>query len=103
MADLQQKMSIAFELEHMAVGRPAPADPNVSILVHVDSVFRLGPIKSLARSAPGVEQMSLLVELQDWGRGDTAERARRCERCSKFVDGVRRGSLQNPDVVFPIY
>src|SRR6266849_5722557 len=96
-------MSIAFELKHMAIGRPAPADPNVSVFVRINSVFGLGPIKSFAGPAPGMEQMSLLVELEDRRCSDAAHGTRRCERDANFIGGVRGGSLQDPDMVFAIH
>src|SRR6266852_4917239 len=96
-------MSIAFELKHMAIGRPAPANPNVSVFVCINSVFGLGPIKSFAGPAPGMEQMSLFVELEDRWCGDAAHGTRRCERGANFIGGIRGGSLQDPDMVFAIY
>src|SRR6202166_3149158 len=97
-------MSILFELENMAVGRRrTPPDPDVSLPVHINSVLVLGPIKSFAGPAPGMEQMSLLVELQDRRRGDAALGTRRRKRSADFVHRVRGGPLQNPDVVLPIH
>src|SRR5271155_79801 len=96
-------MSITLEFKDVAVGRPAPADPNVPVLVHINSVFCLGPIKSFARSAPGGEQMPLSVESQNRRRCEAAQRTRRFRGSAQFANRVRAGSLQNPDVVLPIY
>src|SRR5258708_13591332 len=73
MPDLHHKLPILFKLQNMPVGRRTPSDPNVSILVYINSVLVLRPIKSFARSAPGMEQMSLLVELQDRSEEHTSE------------------------------
>src|ERR1700739_4448428 len=102
MTDLHQKMSIAFKLEYMAIGWRVSADPNVSILVDIDSVLRLGPIKSFARPAPRVQQVSLLVKLENRRSSEGALRTGRSKRGANFIEGVGRGPLQNPDVVVAI-
>src|ERR1700747_1396355 len=79
MTDLHQEMPVTFELQHVAVGRRIPADPDSVILVYIDPVLGLGPVKTLARSAPGLEQVSLLVKLQDRRRRDATLRAWRCK------------------------
>src|SRR6266849_3609189 len=96
-------MSIAFELQNVAIGWAAAADPNVSILVHVNSVLGLGPIESFTGSTPGMEEMSLLVELEDWWRSDAAHRTRRGQRGANLIGGVRGGPLQDPDMVVAIH
>src|ERR1700675_1131557 len=103
MPDLHHKMPILFELENMPVGWRTPSDPNASILFHINSMLVLGPIKSFARSAPRMEQMSLLVELQDRRRRNATLRTRRRKRSANFVHRVRGWPLQNPDVVLPVH
>src|SRR6267378_2626488 len=103
MPDLHHKLPILFELQNMPVGRRTPSDPNVSSLVYINSVLVLRPIKSFARSAPGMEQMSLLVEFQDGRRSNAAIGTRRRKRSADFIHRVRGGPLQNPDVVLPVH
>ena len=45
----------------------------------------------------------MLVELQDRGRRDAALRTWRRKRCANFINRVRGGPLQNPDVVLPVH
>src|SRR5580704_4599014 len=103
MPDLHHKLPILFELQNMPVCRRASPDPNITILVHINSVLVLRPIKSFTRSAPGMKQMSLLVELQHRRCGNAAHGTRRRKRSANFVRRVRRGPLQNPDVVLPVH
>src|ERR1700730_18325027 len=103
MPDLHQKMSVLLELQNMPVGRRAAPDPDVSIFVHINSVLVLRPIKSLARPAPRLEQMSLLVELEHRRRRNAALRTRWPERSANFVHRKRSGPLQNPDVVLRVH
>src|SRR5229473_2695005 len=103
MPDLHHKLPILFKFQNMPVGRRTPSDPNVSILVHINSVLVLRPIKSFARSAPGMEQVSLLVEFQHRRRSDAAHGTRRRKRSADFIRRVRGGPLQNPDVVLPVH
>src|SRR5258708_26332202 len=101
MPDLHHKLPILFKLQNMPVGRRTPSDPNVSILVYINSVLVLWPIKSFARSAPGMEQMPLPVEFQDRRRSDAAVGTRRRKRSADFIHCVRGGPFQKPYVVLP--
>src|SRR5258707_14736827 len=101
MPDLHHKLPILFELQNMPVGRRTPSDPNVSILVHINSMLVLRPIKSFTKSAPGMEQMSLLVEFQDERRSDAAIGTRRRKRSADFIHCVRGGLFQKPEVGLP--
>src|SRR5258705_8034281 len=103
MPDLHHKLPILLELQNMPVGRRAAADPDVSILIDVNSMLILWPVKSLARPTPGMEQLPLLVELQHRRCRNATNGTRGSKRSANFVGRVRTGALQNPDMVLTVH
>jgi hypothetical protein len=58
-------MPVVLELQNVAISRAICANPHVVIFIHVDAVFRLRPIESLAGTAPRLNQISLRIEFED--------------------------------------
>src|SRR5262249_25113248 len=77
-ADLHDELAIALELENLAIGGAVSADPNVVVLVDVNSMLDLGPIVAFPGTSPGLQQISLWVEDEYRRRVHTTHGARRC-------------------------
>ena len=67
------------------------ADPDVAFVVDGDAVVGIGPFVALSvrahatRATPVSEQVALLIELEDRGRGQTAFRGRRVARRRRLL------------------
>ncbi len=78
LADLHDELAVVGELQNHVVGatvrshaRPAAvaADPYESLPIDPDAVLALGPVVAVARAAPALDQCSVAIELEHWGRG----------------------------------
>src|SRR5882762_6857142 len=103
MANLHEEMPVIFEFQDLTIPSPGSTNPNVIVLVHINAMLSFWPIESFARTAPGLQQVSLRIENEHWRRGEAALRLRRSLCRAQFVDGVQAGTLQNPDVVVAIH
>ena len=66
-ADLHDELSGFGELQDLVVFVAVAADPDEPFRIDVDAVLRVGPLISLARSAPGLDEVSGLVKFQGGG------------------------------------
>src|SRR5262245_48981773 len=84
LADLHDELAIEREFQDLAVLRFIAADPDEIGVVHEDAMLRRRPFISASRTAPGANQLTLLVELQHWRRWKAALADRRVRRCAYF-------------------
>src|SRR5262249_15678469 len=101
-ADLQHKLSVLGEFQHMAIVVTVAADPDESLVVNVDAVLVLEPVITLSRPAPAPEQIAVLIELHHWGRRRTTLGARWMERSRLFIFIYRTLSLDHPDMILRV-
>ena len=101
------------------IARAISRDPDVVVLIDVDSVLAVGPDAAclrlaftadetgIGRTAPGAQQLAVGIELQNRGRGfaaigDGAILARLADavdRLALFIGGAGRGSFESSLVV----
>src|SRR4029077_19580813 len=62
--ELLPELSVAREFQDVAVRRPVAADPDDALAVDGDAVVAFGPLVALAGSAPVIEQVAGLIELE---------------------------------------
>jgi hypothetical protein len=94
-ADLQQKPTVARELQDLRVLLAAAAEPHVILRIHVDAVFELRPLVAGAGSAPRLHQRTVLIEFE--------HRRRRLPDRSRLVRLQRRRTVRDPDVIAPVH
>src|SRR5258708_1373506 len=102
MADLQQELAFASELQDVIVFLRAPARPNIVLLIDKGSVPGGKPLIALSRAAPCLKKLSIAVEFQNRRRRNTAFRLRRTERRGFFPIGNRSGPMKDPNVIMGI-
>jgi hypothetical protein len=99
-ADLLDELALGRELQqHVVVAlrdvstgaRVDAGDPHAVLVVHEDPVLGVRPVESLARSAPCLDELAVLVEL-DYRGG----------RVGALLLGRGPGPVQDPHVVVPI-
>ena len=95
MANLHQESAGARELEDLRVLVSAAGDPHIVLIVDVNPVLQLWPFIAVARTAPGRDDASVLIELEN-------RRSRLPER-SRFVRLQRRGTMRDPDVIVTVH
>ena len=99
LADLQQEVAGAGELQHMRVSTTITTDPDVVHVVEGDTVVGIGPVITLTWAAPVADQVAFLIELKDRRcRKAAFRRLRRVERRWHLV-GPEVAAMHNPDVV----
>ena len=68
-SDLEQELTVGGELENVGIRRTVAADPNVVLVVDVDTVFVLRPLELVTGAAPRTEHGALGRKLDyRWGR-----------------------------------
>src|ERR1700745_3682318 len=90
MADLQKKLSILRKFQHLSVrhrllwlgnrrsygaqvaGLEVTAKPEVSILVHEETMLQYWPIRQKSRPAPRLQNIALRIELNQGGSWNAA-------------------------------
>ena len=103
LADLEQELSFARELEHLVILGVVAGDPHVVLVVDEDPVLVQRPLVAGARAAPRAHEDPVGVELEHGRRRRAAERARRVQRGAALVLGQRLRPLDDPDVVAAIH
>ena len=98
-ADLQQERPVAGELQDLPVAVGVAADPDVVHVVDEEAVLPVGPLVAVTGTAPGLDDVAFLVELDHRRRGDAALRGRRVGRGAALALGQRPRPVQHPDVV----
>ena len=98
-ADLQQERAVARELQDLAVTLPVAPDPDVVQVVDEDAVLLVRPLVAVAGTAPGLDDVALLVELDHRRRRHAALGGRWVDRRAALAVGQRSGPVQHPDVV----
>jgi hypothetical protein len=84
----------------VGVTRTIATNPHVAFVVDEDPVVRLRPLVALTGSAPGLNEVSFRVELENRRCAFTALTGRRVELCASLVVVQGRGTAMNdPDVV----
>src|SRR5712692_7597203 len=75
------------------------------MIVGVDenAMFAARPVKAGTVAAPGLHQVSFLIELHNRRRRLAAFRCRRIDRSAFFVVGQRARPLIDPDMVMAVY
>ena len=63
LAELHQEPPLLVELHQVMIGRTVAADPDVAARIDIDAVLDLGPIEALPGSAPRLDEIPQLVEL----------------------------------------
>src|SRR4051812_4988680 len=101
-ADLLQEAAVAREFQQDVVICAVAGDPDIVLMVYVDTVLVLWPSRVVARPAPGLHQVALRVEFEH-GRGrDAAVRARWDQRCAALIFGQAARPVDHPYMVAPI-
>ena len=99
--DLLHELALARELEQHVVGsrrhpdlhvRVVAPDPDVVLVIDVDSVLGVRPLPLIGGAAPGLQELAVLVEFQDRWRGVVF-----------LFCWHRARPVQNPDVVVPVH
>jgi hypothetical protein len=102
MPDLHEEFALVRKLQYLVILLGASAQPDVVFVVDEDSVLRGRPFPALARTTPGLEELSVRVELDDrWG-GNTALRLWGLERGTLLAIRNGRWAVEDPDVVVGI-
>jgi hypothetical protein len=94
---LQEELAVLGEFQHLGVRTAIAANPDIALMIDKDAVIGFGPVIAFARSAPGVEQIAFLVELQDRRRCLTAFAQAVLQLAFCTVEGGR--SVHHPDVI----
>src|ERR1700686_2593624 len=102
MANRQNKFPFVRELDRLPVFGAIAGDPDVSGVVDEDAVFRIRPVITLTRAAPGFEKIPLGIKHENRRRGYATFGSRRSLRRSEIILRVRARTLQHPDVVLPV-
>ena len=99
-ADLEEERPVAGELEHLPVAVAVAADPDVVEVVDENAVLVVRPLVAVAGTAPRLDDVALLVELDSppAPARSTRTSAGRPPRAALTV-GQRPGPVQHPDVV----
>ena len=99
LADLQEELAGAAELEHLRIARPVAADPHVALVIDGDAVIRRRPLVAGAGTAPVSDQLAVGIELEHRRRRTAALVGQlRLERLL-LVRQRRRAAMDHPDVV----
>ena len=98
-ADLHQECPVARELEDLAVALAVAADPDVVHVVDEDAVLFVRPVEAVGRTAPALDDVTLLVELEHRRRRRATLGGRRVELGATFALAQRPRPLQHPDVI----
>jgi hypothetical protein len=85
LADLQQELPVARELQHVVVVVAVAADPHIALGIDMNAVFELKPVVAGTGPAPRLNDVAVAVELDDRRSGNTAHRGRRLLRCGGFL------------------
>src|SRR5262249_25454177 len=78
------------------------SDPDIAFVVDGYSVIRVGPIVTLAWSSPTRNEVSFLIELQNWGCWSAAYCCRRIRCRMDFVGFERTCAVNDPHMVLSI-
>src|SRR4030095_1533850 len=90
-ADLHDELSGLRELENLVILVAVAADPDETFRIDVDAMLGVGPLVSLARSAPRLDEGAPGVKFQ--------QRRRR----SPLLFGAQRArALEDPDVILSV-
>ena len=102
-AELRDELPVGRELQDVTVGAGAvAADPDVALVVAVDSVVRARPLVArTVAAAPVAEQGAGLVELEDRRRHAAALAGLLVLRALERVEHVR--TMDDPDVILGIH
>jgi hypothetical protein len=101
-ADLLRELAVARELQDLAVlVLGVAADPDEIVVVDEDPVLVGGPLITLTGTAPGLDDLSFLIELDDRRCRDAAPDTRRCSAALLTV-GQRAGAMEDPDVILRV-
>ena len=76
-AHLHQEFSVLGEFQQLRVLGAIAPDPHIALVVHVNPVVGLRPLKTLTGAAPGAHQVAGGVEDQHRRGGAAAEKLRR--------------------------
>ena len=96
MTDLQQQFAVGREFEHLAIAGRIAAEPHIAARITPKRMFGFRPIRHIALSAPGSEDVAIAIEFQHrWhplGRSKVMLDA-------GFIQRIRQRPLQHPDMI----
>ncbi len=99
LAQLQQELPVARELEDVRIVRAVAADPDVVHRVDGDAVIRRRPVVAGTGSAPRADEVAVGIELEDRRRRRAAFADRREHAGLRLSIVQRRARMDDPNVV----
>ena len=100
--EIPHELPVAREFED-AVLRRGAADPDESLTVSNHRLQCRGPERVVARTAPGVNHVAVLVQLDDLGSAHAAVDSRRVAISPNLITFGGGSTIQEPDVVLVIH
>ena len=102
LADLQEELSVARELQDMVVARAFAGDPEVALVIDVETVNLLGPVVAFTRAAPTFNVVTVGVELHDRRCRHAALRLRRIRCGAAHIRAEAASVLGDPDMILRV-
>jgi hypothetical protein len=97
MPDLQQKVPGFRKFQKVGIFVPIAGNPDIIFLIDENAVLGVRSFVSLARPAPGLNQIPRLIELQHWRRWGTAVGGFVAKIVVVFIG--RPWAMNHPDIV----
>src|SRR5216683_2452354 len=90
-------------IHNLGINRAAiPANPDVALVVHGNSVIGIRPVVSFSGAAPMADQISSFIKFENGRRSYAAIRAWRIRVAIFFLEFQRAPAMNDPDVVLGI-
>src|SRR5215471_7407849 len=102
MPDLLEELSLVGELQELVVLLRVSAEPHVIFVIHEDCVLRAEPLVTRPHATPGLEKLSVRIELQYGRRRNAALGLRWIERGGLLAIRDCRRTVKDPHVVVGI-